>query len=271
MFLGTLLSALALPSLKPTLETDPLKLFLAAFLVPLDPAWVKGTGAPILIVAWTLQYEMVFYAFFAVLILNKRAAWIGIAAFVSLYAINHVHPFTSFLLRFFTHDYVWLFLFGMLTSELCHRFKPGRWSVPILITGLSINLILLTFSVFESSAALFGGLGSALIVFGLVQAERVGTVFLGGRCWQLLGGSSYALYLIHFPLISVLCKIACSSGLKSLGFTGVCIAYFLIFSICIGVSVLFHLMIEKPIAAYVKKNQPKAIQPIGRPIEIGCP
>jgi hypothetical protein len=45
----------------------------ALALVPQDPAIVGGTGAPVVIVAWSLQYEVLFYTFFALLITSRTA------------------------------------------------------------------------------------------------------------------------------------------------------------------------------------------------------
>jgi exopolysaccharide production protein ExoZ len=76
----------------------------------------------------------------------------------------------------------------------------------------------------------------------------------------LLGDASYALYLIHYPLISVLCKLMKVAGFN--GLPGALVAFPAILAACILTAVGFHLWVEKPMLraipgrAGVKKLQP---------------
>ena len=65
--------ALCVPTLRSAVPHDFLTLFKSLVLLPQDPSDVGGTGAPVLIVAWSLQYEICFYALMAVFIVSRTA------------------------------------------------------------------------------------------------------------------------------------------------------------------------------------------------------
>ena len=88
------------------------------------------------------------------------------------------------------------------------------------------------------------GLCGTVAIVALMQAERARPARFDDRTLQLLGDASYAIYLIHFPLIAVLCKAAVALGLH--GFTGAIVAFIGIFICCVLASVLFYLWVERP-------------------------
>jgi peptidoglycan/LPS O-acetylase OafA/YrhL len=89
-------------------------------------------------------------------------------------------------------------------------------------------------------------LASGMMIFGLVRAEQAGRAdALKPRWAQLLGDASYSLYLIHFPLVSVLCKIARAAGLA--GNAGAAIAFVVGAAVCVAASMAFHMIVERPL------------------------
>ncbi len=100
------------------------------------------------------------------------------------------------------------------------------------------------------------GLLSGVVILALVQSEDSGQIQIKSRWIPLLGDSSYVLYLIHYPLISVLCKVFVFLGLA--GVVGATIAYPLIICACILTSVAFHLLLEKPMLHALSKRKPAA-------------
>ncbi len=119
----------------------------------------------------------------------------------------------------------------------------------LLIAGdvvLQLNLLI------ECRTVLYG-LASSMIIFGLVKAEDNGRI-IGNQKWvQQLGNSSYVLYLIHFPLISILCKLSLYVRLDYLGLVGAMISYIVIFVSCLISAVVFNIWIEKPVISYLRK------------------
>ena len=149
-----------------------------------------------------------------------------------------------------------LFAMGALVAVVNRSALDVRWPLAWALLGFLIFLgnglreVLNPALEVGRTEHLIYGVGSAMMIFGLIQAEAAGMADAFKPRWAtLLGDASYALYLIHFPLISVLCKIAIAAG-----FSGVwgSIATFLIGVIaCVAVSVVFHLYVEKPLLRYL--------------------
>jgi exopolysaccharide production protein ExoZ len=267
IFLSVFFLALASAALRNTVPHNAFILLKSLFLIPQD------IGAPVIIVAWTLQYEMLFYLFFAFLILSRWLSIIAVLAFIYIYINYHGAPLLPLPLLFLSSDNILLFVMGMAVSVTCTSKIAAMKNKPVFYTsvgivGVMLFLLLALSTVTDKSYAstnginrliawqnLLYGLASSLIIFCLVKAEDEGHIIGGHGGLQLLGNSSYALYLIHYPLISVLCKLSLLIQLNKFGVTGAMIAYIIIFGICLLSSVVFFLWIEKPVITYLR-NRP---------------
>ncbi|MDD5460853.1 MAG: acyltransferase [Methylococcales bacterium] len=261
IFLSVFFLAIASTALRNTVPHDLFLILKSLFLIPQDKDIAGGTGAPVLIVAWTLQYEMLFYFYFAFLILSR---WLSIFMGLTLLYlyINYAGvPSLSFPLSFLLQDYLLLFAMGMFVSAVCttRKIAADRPFFYVVIGSMLFLLIALDnvtdVNLLKEWRIILYGFASSLIIFGLVQAEKKGQIIGGHKLMQVLGDSSYALYLIHFPLISILCKLSISIQLNKLGIIGALISYITIFGMCLLSSVVFHLRIEKPVIAYLQREK----------------
>lgn len=241
--------AYAYPGLRDAIPTDPLLLIKSLALVPQDKLAVGGTGAPVLIVAWSLQYELLFYSVMALFIASVR---LGLFAVLCLAVFSMLNWKTSvFPATFIANE--WLFLFGM--GALVGAFSrtkrtvasPKAWAA----LGVAVFFGAAAFEVFfagkevEALRWVYGS-GSAIAILGLVQMEDRGMAKDWNHPWLLkLGDASYALYLIHFPLISLLCKVAMKIGLN--GLTGTVLTFVSVFLLCLLSAVLLNNAVEKPL------------------------
>lgn len=247
IFLSAILLACTSASTRDLVPHSPVILLKSLFLFPQDPAVVGGTGAPVLMVAWTLQYEMVFYASFGLAILNR---WIGIAGMAIIIGIFFLTPGTApFPLSFFHKQEMLLFWIGIITAYLC-SMGPGRAvATACLLIGLAGFAGLAVVQVVIHPAPLwlpiFFGIASGLIILGLVGLENVGCTLGAHPFFQLLGAESYALYLVHAPLISIFAKLCVAMKLS--GVPGAIIAGTLITAACIGIALLIQRFFEAPI------------------------
>lgn len=258
LFLSVYILAISSSALRGTVPHDLFLVLRSLLLIPQDPTSVGGTGAPVLIVAWTLQYEMLFYGFFAVMILS-RTATVGLGvSWLLVYVMYRGDVTLSFPLSFLVKDHILLFFFGMMVAKACTSrgfdvARPMLWfSVGAVFFSVVAFEKVLGGGFLEDKRVLLYGVASALMVFGLVKAEDRGCVIGGSKWLQVLGDSSYALYLIHYPLISILCKFSMLLQLKKWGGVGALLSYGLIFVACLGSAVLFHLWLERPLTRYLR-------------------
>lgn len=246
VFFAAFLGALIMPGAADGIPSDISSLLKSVALLPQDPKVVGGTGAPLVIVAWSLQYEMVFYTFFGLLILNRMAA-LAFAAGVFGSSVSGYILGWDFPLHYLDPKYFLLFSAGVFAGVAT---RASLWASYARIAALSgafgLAATAVIASITDTAPVLIYGLTAGLLIFGLasIESKRHFKIWKG---WLLLGDSSYVLYLIHYPLISLACKIAIASGLT--GFMGAAITWVLTLNVCVVVSVLIHLIIERRILA----------------------
>jgi exopolysaccharide production protein ExoZ len=265
-------AAMVVPALRQTLPGDPWVLLKALLLVPDGSAVGGSTGAPVITVAWSLQFEVLFYALIALAIVSPRAGLFAIA----LWALNFMacRNVCTFPLSFFANFRILLFLLGGLVAWLsaatasmpvAHAAGNSRGQARLapwvdraaLALGVSCFIAGATWEtlghedvnigtqhVIVSMLTLLYGIGSALVIFGVVKAEDRGRVWGGQPALQILGGASYALYLIHYPLVSLVIRVAIWSGMHGAG--GALLVFALAVCASVAVAVLFHLRVERP-------------------------
>lgn len=261
VFFLTSLLALFSSTLRDAFPNDIYVLLKSLLLFPQDKTVVGGTGAPVVAVAWTLQYELTFYAFFAVMILSRAASLILGSLWLYAYILFNASASLIFPLSFLVDDYILLFFFGMAVSIISTTKSLKTWvykypMIYLIIGGgiftfIAINKMFRTGVLSEYSTLLLG-VSSALIILGLVLAEGR-NLTIGSNKWiQMLGDSSYSLYLIHAPLIAILCKLSILIHLNYFGVIGALVAFIIILIVCIFAAVYFHLRIEIPLINYLR-------------------
>ncbi len=262
VFAAVYFLALAVPSLREAMPTDLAVLAKALLLLPQDPAVVGGTGAPVIVVAWSLHYELVFYAAVALAIIHPLL-FVGAALlFVLNFVWQAITGAGQFPWPFFANPLMLLFGMGVATAWLVQ----SGWKMPRPL-GVAVVAGALFFCV-GAAEALLGkaphyvglnlgyGLCAAVVIVALIQAERERPGRFDNRAVAVLGDASYAMYLIHFPLIALLCKLAVALGLH--GVAGVTLAFVGIFVSVVVASVLFYLWVERPmLRALSARPQPE--------------
>jgi peptidoglycan/LPS O-acetylase OafA/YrhL len=168
-------------------------------------------------VAWTLTYELMFYAAFAVLFLVPRRAAVplvlGWAAVVGWAAAAGYAPGSRYA-GLATSPLVLEFLAGALVAWWCPPLT-GRAAGGLIAAaaawcgvGLAVTfdpdphlLCLLIPANMAVRAAVFGP-PAALLVLAAAGWERAGGQ-LGWRRLERVGDASYSIYLIHIPCLVV--------------------------------------------------------------------
>lgn len=230
---------------------------------------LPGPDMPILGVAWTLQYEMVFYFLVSCAILCGKRLLCGIPvwalAILLFPAELNTTPFPqSFLLNPYHLD----FFMGLGVALLLRRV---RVPAPVFLTGAGASAFALLLP-FASAIQLEGSMlagrlvfGGAIAVFvaGAVEWERQYRVSVP-RALVLLGEASFAIYLVHVLVLIVSLQIVfrlfpvkdvSAELLECLFAPGTILA-----------GIAFHLVFERRLTAWVKR-QPAARQGAVPPLD----
>lgn len=250
VFAAVYLAAQVSPSLRAAVPHAWATILKSLTLVPQNSAVVGAGGAPVIVVAWTLQYEVCFYVLMALCIVSRLVGIMAVALLLINVGLCHFGE-CSFPRSFFADNLMLLFGLGALIA--CCRKLSITVRRARMVAALAA-VAFLSCGAFEAAMGtgtlpidrrLLYGLLSGILILALVQAESAGELSINHRWMALLGDASYALYLIHYPLISALCKFMMLVGLS--GVTGAFVAYPLILGACLLAAVGFHLGIEKPL------------------------
>ena len=215
---------------------------------------------PFLGIAWTLQYEAVFYVVFAVLIVQRAAGLALFAAWLAVIASSIAGYQTASLPSGLSGAYSIEFFFGMVTA---HLVRQRQVPVPMLLAVAGLSLFGMAM-VFESAGLLDGfanlarfayGIPAALLVAGLAASEQK-TGLIVSAPLRLLGGASYSIYLFQFVFIGIVWQAWLKAGIGQHA-PHIILFAALAFSAVIG-GVLVSRFVEKPLLRLVRRRN-KAI------------
>jgi len=222
---------------------------------------IYGHQFPVLILGWTLNYEMMFYTIFAISLNCKKSAGLILVAaallcFAAIGAVPFVHPQWQLPgpLRSWCNPIVLEFLLGIFVAML--RKSGVRFGAATGVGLIALGLLaMFEFQTLGISGShwlwrfAWGGGPSALLVAGASLVDWQNQVNRLMRLLVLLGDSSFALYLSH-PFALTLTAHRFEHGLA-----GVYIAVG--FVACNAVAVTLHLTFEKPVHRWLKRRLPR--------------
>ena len=209
-------------------------------------------------VAWTLQYEVLFYIVFAVMIINLR---IGICIFIAWLIfligtwVNYFPKFDIPILLRLSDPFDIEFFFGMaaaylITSKHITSYKTHMWLGFILFfsAGLAENLYML--DGYTASARLLYGLGAMLLIIGITGFEFK-RAFAIPKFLIEIGNASYSIYLFHLLCIGVAYKLFHVASLDSVLPVNIQYAVLVIAGVTGGMAL--SRIIEFPLINWVRK------------------
>lgn len=168
---------------------------------------------PALSVAWTLTHEMTFYSLFLVSYFSRwstfaACAWVGA---IVLAWIADWTPAIA-MLRVLLAPINLEFVAGIAAALVVRHVAAAYWPIFLFfgLFGVSAFFIWAGLAGVETEAVrVLFGLSLAPLVIGLVLIERLG--FISPiRYGLILGNASYAIYLVHNPLISMAARMVIS-------------------------------------------------------------
>ena len=209
---------------------------------------VKGVFEPLLFQGWTLNYEMMFYAIFALILFApmrfRLPAVVGVL--VGLVALGFIPHAGTSQFDFYTSPIILEFAMGVCLGAAVTAKR--RAAAPIAATALIAG-----FGLFIGTAltgplcdrVLTWGVPAALLVSGCVFLERETGPWLA-RLPLLLGDASYSIYLVQVITVSaafqVWRKVHVLDNPAGMGATMIVTAL-----ASVGVGVLVYWFVERPI------------------------
>lgn len=216
-------------------------------------------GVPYLVVAWTLQSMVLFYLVFALAIWRP---WLGGLVFslwqlLVLGAVVRGVPM-EFPASFLLQPLYFNFLLGGLAARTALRSKVAR---PLLWFWAGFGFLLLATALdflramplpFEWQL-LINGVASAVMLVGLASWEMSAPAQLRvPRILLACGEASYGIFLVHYPLLSLLSKVGMAAGIGR-WLSGEVI--FLLFAaVCVAAGIGFSRWVEKPVTLWVQNR-----------------
>lgn len=224
--------AILYPSWFRNTSPDLLSLLKSLAFVPFDK---NGAGHyPILFVGWTLNYEVYFYLLFAIALkFGNRYRALICTILISLVGV--IGSFSKdFILQVYASSIVYEFVLGMLIYVLLFKKCPKE----ALLICITVILSILVARPDISRLLCFGVPAAGLVCFCVMYLENI-----RWSKWILnLGGSSYALYLIHpFTLKIFERYVNFSFGLLGGSFSANVLVFVLTCTAALG----YYMVIEK--------------------------
>ena len=161
---------------------------------------------PALSVAWTLTHEMTFYSLFLVSYFTRWSTFLTCAWIASIVVAWMAEWVPSFAwMRVLLAPINLEFIAGIAAALIVRRVSPSYWPAFLFSGLLGVGTFFMwtrVAGVDVETARVWFGLSLAPSVIGLVLIERLGFIpFI--RYGLILGNASYAIYIVHNPLISI--------------------------------------------------------------------
>jgi exopolysaccharide production protein ExoZ len=216
--------------------------------------------APLLLVGWTLIFEMFFFAVFAFALFAKGrfAVVAGVTVFLTTFSVlfgpdaagPSTQPPPSSGIAYLADPIIIEFVFGMLIA-LVYR-GGSRLSIWATISLIIVGSIWLSATSHSFSRPYSAGIGAALIVAGVSLSSwssPSNAFFVRGAVF--LGDISYALYCTHLLTFSFVAWTATKLAISPVGHGWAYMGTMLVTGLVVAAGT--YLLFEKPTTNFLKR------------------
>lgn len=257
---GLVVVFMFLPELGNAAERTPENIIRSYFLLRYDVEFI-------IVPAWTLSHEVLFYLLFGMLLVNRMLGSLALAMWFLVTVINALMGGWDSRLVFSPYNI--LFFFG-IAAYYSLNLIPTKRCASFCLLGGAVFLgqgLLIEYELFRPdllTRSYVYGLGAMLMISGAVKCER-SRGWKAGRVLGFLGDASFAIYIIHGPvqaaLGSLLIATKVSESLPPLWTLVVLV------SISTLAGIMGHLLLEKPLMRAGKKFENLLFTRGGTPLE----
>lgn len=246
---------LAIPALAVKSVFDPWHLAASLFFVPVTAPW--GLIQPVLPVGWTLNFEMIFYVVFALVItFGAPRVRSCVLVFLCLFVAARFFP-GSVPLHFYAQSIIFEFVIGVAFAQMVLRWGAGSAGAGALLLAAGA---IFTFGLGWDPASdrLFPwGVGAAAIVLGTIWLEPAIEPKRWAKPLALLGDASYSIYLSHTVVVP-----ACVMVLRKIGVANTSAIFILTCLAVTAAGLVSYLWLEKPLISVFRRllfQRPRAV------------
>lgn len=221
---------------------------------------------PIIGVAWTLQFELMFYLLFIPLLWSRKvgvAIWVGLTVAI-LVAGATGHAFSNAWTAQLLSPYVLEFLGGIMVWKLSSVYTASRRASKVYVAaGFLLMAGVAAFELKLGRAAcswnLMYAASSMPVVYGLVCLSSLdhGTPRIRTD-WQkmlgTLGRYSYSVYLFHYPIEQIAVRISLKITGNAPGIGTVWLVVVVTTCLGLGAGLLAGHYVEMPLLEWCKKR-----------------
>lgn len=237
---------LAVPGLATMSSVTPAHLAQSLLFIPATSPW--GVVQPTLPVGWTLNFEMLFYAVFALAIaLGIPRIRFCLLVFLSIFLLGRYLP-ESVALDFYAQTIVFEFILGVGIAQAFLRYRATAPAAGLL--AVVAGLVYMFGIGWSAQADRFAtwGMGAALVVLGAVWLEPWTARIRAAAPLSFLGDASYSIYLSHTFVVP--------AGVLALKYLGVQNGLLIVPLVCLLVVVsgcLSYVWLERPMTTFLKR------------------
>lgn len=257
-FTAALISiAFILPSVLESVKLVPIHVFSSFFFIPMSSPVFPDQFWPVLIPGWTLNYEMFFYAIFALSLFyseKNRIALLSTILFV-LVLFGQVFELKG-LAEFYTDPILLEFLLGAFIGYLfVHKIIKYNKLIGLALLTLSTLLFIFLHYHTELHRLIHSGIPATILILSVLYLHNDKKVLLS--YWlNEIGNASYSIYLSHVFSLGLFRFIRNSLGyghITDFWIATFAISLAIILSTIIGL--LVYKLIEMPINLKLRQRR----------------
>jgi exopolysaccharide production protein ExoZ len=214
-------------------------------------------GAPLVNVTWTLKYEVFFYLVFGVMIMDLRVglAFLGAWQLAVLSASPWFPQGVPLPGGFYLRSICLEFSVGLACAWLLGRprfvmaLHCAVAQRAVLAVGIAIFVGGMWAQVDSIAAGIASALGAGAVIVGLILLEQSGRIHVPPALVQL-GGASYAIYLVHFSIITLLATVLVRVPAVPRNDA----VYLAVAAFAVTVGLAFHRLVDQPIQRLLQRK-----------------